>query len=90
MKPRINELTLSDTSTRTIHVGESITIPNVTATYTDDSVVVKNSEDLIWKSSDLDIAKANLGVVKGISPGEATITIKSGIVETTFNVVVVE
>ena len=90
MKPRINNLAISDTSTRTIHVGESITIPTVTATYTDDSVVVKNSEDLIWKSSDLDIAKANLGIVKGMSPGEATITIKSGIVETTFNVVVVE
>ena len=90
MKPRINELAIADTSTRTIHVGESITIPNVTATYTDDSVVVKNSEDLIWKSSNLDIAKANLGVIKGISPGEATITIKSGIVETTFNVVVTE
>ena len=90
MKPRINELAISDTSTRTIHSGETITIPSVTATYTDNSVVVKNSEDLIWKSSDLDIAKANLGVVKGISPGNATITIKSGIVETTFNVNIIE
>ena len=90
MRDRISNLNLTDSSTRYINVGESITIPKVNATYTDNSTAQIDSDDLIWMSSDLDVAKANLGVITGVAPGNAVITIKSGIVEYTFNVVIVE
>ena len=86
-KPYVKELNVPNIIS-SISEGKTIKIDGVNLIYSDDSIVNKQSEDIIWFSKNNDILRANGGTLKAISKGEATIVVKSGIAEKEYTITV--